>query len=602
MASMTSVPPSSKSARGDSELRPEAGSAEEHLSSAPTEDVLEAPAGRSARGKAASDALRALAHTARSFVLYDAGNERIRGFLQEVRSRVEHFLRTYGELVVEVRPWELAVDGEVVYAEPDRERSMAFRLYRDGVRRLTFHPELDWSELVTLVGILSIRYKGIRTQEDDIVTLLWRAGFSNIEMAAVEGVVASEEDTALENADAARDPLGPQNAAQAMIFAAPYSFEYPWPTLNERAVVEFRPVAAPVLERIGVEDGPQSLRADCLRLVREMVAGLADPDDPLPFGDVTATLREIRGFLVTEGSLDALLEAVRVVVKGSAQGGKPRPELVAACVDGETLKKLIAAVPAEAKQAPPALLELASLVPGNHLATLLDMFDAAEGQPSTVVLQLLEAQAQGQAPRLLARLRTASGPAALALFRLLARIDAAAAAGAAAELLARDSLDLQLEVLAFCERAPYGPKIGRTLVGALDAGSDFVRSRALAVLVRQREGRAFDPLVERLKRGAGSGFAENEAPAVGEALARLDPEQALMLFREWAKPPGLLGRLAPGQSVFRWAAASGLALLPSDESEELLERLARSSGEELRRHAEAALAQLRRARGGTSNV
>ena len=400
---MSSLPPSSKPDRDAEQLRTESGAAEEHTATPPADDGMEAAAGRSARGKAASDALRALAHTARSFVLYEAHNERIRGFLQEVRARVETYLRTYGALVVEVRPWELAVDGEVVYAEPDRERSMAFRLYRDGVRRLTFHPDLDWSELVTLVGILSIRYKGIRTQEDDIVTLLWRAGFANIEMAAVEGLVASEEDAGRDDADAARDAGGPQNAAQAMIFAAPYAFEHPWPSFSERAIVEMRPVAAPLLERIRAEDGASGLASDCVRLVREILAGLQDPDDRLPLGDVAATLRELRGFLVAEGKLDTLVEALRAIAASGVASGT-RGELLAACVDDETLKRLIAAVPAEAKQPPPALLELATLVPGDHVGALLDMFDAAAGRPSPVVAQLLEIQARGQGARLVARL------------------------------------------------------------------------------------------------------------------------------------------------------------------------------------------------------
>ncbi|HUK14707.1 MAG TPA: hypothetical protein VLW17_15520 [Thermoanaerobaculaceae bacterium] len=594
---MSGAPPPSGSDRDDRDLLPGQAAPATPGAAETVEDAIEAQAGRSARGKAASDALRALAHTARSFVLYDAGNERIRGFLQEVRDRVEHFLRTYGELVVEVRPWELAVDGEVVYSEPDRERSLAFRLYRDGVRRLTFHPELDWSELVTLVGIMSIRYKGIRTQEDDIVTLLWRAGFSGIEMAAVEGLVASEEDATRDDTENPRDPFGPQNAAQAAIFAAPYAFDYPWPTFAERAVVELRPLAPGLLERIAREDGPESLPADCLRLARELAAALADRDDPLALADVTATLREVRDYLVGEERFDTLVEVVRAVAAGAAaSGARPEP-LLAACVDADTLKRFIASIPADVAEAPPALLELASLVPGDLLTPLLDLFEAADGRPAPAVLQLLAVQARGQAPRLLGRLRQASGPVALGLFRLLAQVDGAAAAGAAAELLGRGAADLQLDVVAFCERTPYGPKIGRALVVALESESAAVRARALAVLVRQRERRAFEPLLERLKRGTGSGFAETEAPALGEALARLDPERAMELFREWAKPPGLLGRIVPGQTMFRWAAASGLAALPGPESEELLERLARGASEELRRHAEAALARARRGAG-----
>ena len=35
---------------------------------------------------------------------------------------------------------------EVVYLERNRERSLAFRLFRDGVRRLTISPDVAWEE------------------------------------------------------------------------------------------------------------------------------------------------------------------------------------------------------------------------------------------------------------------------------------------------------------------------------------------------------------------------------------------------------------------------------------------------------------------------
>lgn len=72
--------------------------------SAPSTEAPEAALGQSPIGKDANAALLALAHTARSFILYDAANERIRGFLQDLRAKVERFLATHGEMHLELRP------------------------------------------------------------------------------------------------------------------------------------------------------------------------------------------------------------------------------------------------------------------------------------------------------------------------------------------------------------------------------------------------------------------------------------------------------------------------------------------------------------------
>ena len=118
---------------------------------------------------------------------------------------------------------------------------------------------------------------------------------------------------------------------------------------------------------------------------------------------------------------------------------------------------------------------------------------------------------------------------------------------------------------------------------------------AVAALVRRRERRAFEPIVGQLRAGAPIGAVE--AAALGEALARLDPDQARAVFKEWVRPAGLLGRIVPGQSLLRAVAVAGLALLPGRDTEDLLEWLARHGGDELARQCERALARVRGARG-----
>ena len=159
----------------------------------PEEIRSEAAVGGSERGIATNNALRALSRAARSFMLYEPRNQAIRDFLRDYRENMTATLSAHGPMELDIRPFEMTRGGEVVYLERDRERSLAFRLFRDGVRRITVQPAVAWEELLRLLEILSIRYTGIRQSEDDIVTLLWKAGFKHIGVVAVEGFVPDEE-------------------------------------------------------------------------------------------------------------------------------------------------------------------------------------------------------------------------------------------------------------------------------------------------------------------------------------------------------------------------------------------------------------------------
>jgi hypothetical protein len=209
-----------------------------------------------------------------------------------------------------------------------------------------------------------------------------------------------------------------------------------------------------------------------------------------------------------------------------------------------------------------------------------------------VVGQLLESQLKGRAARLVEHLGGADAGIAIELFRILARADPAGATDAALALVARPEREVQAEAVRLLGAVEYSGKVGRALVGALASGFSEVREQALATLVRRREGRAFDAVVERTRRNA-SELSIPEAKGNGEALARLDQVKARSLFKEWIRPPGLLGRLSPAQGVLRWAAVAGLALLPGGDSEELLTWLSSHTGDELAKQCGVALAQLR---------
>ena len=88
-----------------------------------------------------------------------------------------------------------------------------------------------------------------------------------------------------------------------------------------------------------------------------------------------------------------------------------------------------------------------------------------------------------------------------------------------------------------------------------------MRRKALDALVAQKERRAYDTLAEQLRTATAGQVSLAEAAAVGEAMARLEPERSRKLFAEWVRPPGLLGRLTSVPLWWRWAAVAGLAVL-----------------------------------------
>jgi hypothetical protein len=84
-----------------------------------------------------------------------------------------------------VLEFHLKLEDDVVYESSDRNDSLAFLLYRDGVRRLSFHPGLELDELRAFLGCLN-RVAVLANDQDDLVTLFWEQDFHAIRYFAIE--------------------------------------------------------------------------------------------------------------------------------------------------------------------------------------------------------------------------------------------------------------------------------------------------------------------------------------------------------------------------------------------------------------------------------
>jgi hypothetical protein len=552
----------------------------------------EAQLGGTPAGRAANAALRAISRTARS-VLYDPSNDAIRAHIEDLRARMAEALQVAGTLALEVRPFELVLGGEVVYLERDRERSLAFRMYRDGVRRLTIHPEIEWDEILRLLEVLSVRYTSIRQNEDDIVTLLWKAGFQHAELDAVEGFVPEEED----------EVPGAHHGSRRSEMRAevPADWDLPARARGEPTTVLPRAVPEAELERLRAEEAPNALPANAVRAVVAMLEAVADTTDPTSFADLAGFVGEVRDFLLADGQLAQLTTLVRALKDESMLDPAQVAPILATFADKRAIGKILHSVPKGAETAPPELVALLDLLPADHLAHLIDLLAEERSESSRrCARSLIEHYAPKRPEELIGRLRGAEPAVARDLLRVCAHALPERAVESALELALHPDDGVVLEALWILGAAPPAPAVGRMLVRMLESSSAEIRLRVVEALAKRKEHAAFAPLARHVARRARHSLTTREAETYGQGLARLSPDAALALYREWSRERRRLERVVPRphERLLRWAAVSGLGILPGEEPEQLIRSVMEHCDDELRRHCTALLA--RREQGGAA--
>ncbi|MCU0242449.1 MAG: hypothetical protein MUF51_08500 [Vicinamibacteria bacterium] len=560
----------------------------------PVELIEEARVGGSTRGRAVNAALLALSRAARSFLLYDPSNTAIHQFIADLREKMSLATREAGAIALEVRPFDLALDGEVVYTEPDRERSLAFRLFRDGVRRLTIQSSVEWDELLRLLEILSIRYTGVRQNEDDVVTLLWKAGFRNIGIEAVEGFLPEEEELHTERRERRTD-----NAAlQARM---PADWDLPARALDKEAEIHWRDVPAAEREALCAEEATTHLSDNAVKVVLQMTALAADSEDTTTFDEILPLLGEVRDFLLSEGQLAHLFDLVRGIQSRIRNDPQRAEALITPFADRRALGLILHSV-AKTSAAPPIeLVGLLDSLPTDHLTHLIDLLGEERGEASRrLTRQLIERYGKERLDVLTSRMRQAAPGVICDLLRALARMNAEAALEAAIEMAEHPDVTVVFEAMRRFDKAPAGARVSRTLIKLLDSSAEDVRLRALELLGRRSEQAVFGPLAKWVEQHSHK-MNGKEAELAGRILARLSPHWAMDVFKDWLQHhQGLVARLLERgtEHMLEWTAAAGLEILPGQEPDELIQSIAKRADGELRKYCQNALARRRQKRAG----
>jgi HEAT repeat protein len=171
-----------------------------------TESTLSAPADPHLSASAPDDAelrarvhdgLRGLAKAWRAHLLYEGSSPALDRIVDQLRENLsETFTRTpYFTVAVEER--EMLWNGVQVYhgdeapagggARESFRENLAFAMYRDGIREVSFHRGFEREELDAFVTLLA-RVARVRDEQDDLLTLLWDRDWYHLRYRYVEGL------------------------------------------------------------------------------------------------------------------------------------------------------------------------------------------------------------------------------------------------------------------------------------------------------------------------------------------------------------------------------------------------------------------------------
>jgi HEAT repeat protein len=133
----------------------------------------------------ARDLTSAFVKAIKAFRFYPPDNPALKGFRDQLLKRFQFFLKKYQSFVIQVGEYDLSFKGKIIYQNKDVKTSLAFLLYKDGLREVRFMKGVEEWEVQGIIDIIK-QSDNINQLEDDIVTLMWEKDFEHISHLATD--------------------------------------------------------------------------------------------------------------------------------------------------------------------------------------------------------------------------------------------------------------------------------------------------------------------------------------------------------------------------------------------------------------------------------
>lgn len=533
-----------------------------------------------------ADLLQVFAKGLRASQLYLPNNPVYQRAVANLQAAFHGLWEVVDDLVLDVGEMELAWEGQEVYRHDQRNESIAWTLFKDGVRSVTFRKGAEEAEVVRFLAVIN-RARTLQPEAaDDLLTLLWEEDFQYIaytfrELASegeapleTEGEEASRDPTAVRAAVAEEAPPTPAGIVSLDDFDATLYFldESEISYLNGEVEREYaqdlrRNVLAMLFDLLELQTF-STVRAELISIIENFIPYLLSAAD---FRSVAYILREIR--VVLQRARELLPEQ-RLSLRG-LPGRLSEPEALS-----QLLQSLDEATVHPSEE---DLGELFSELQPEALTTLAGWLPRlSSDRVRTLVRAAAERLAQASPAEVVRALEHGDPTTQQEVVRLAGRLRLAAATETIGKLFESGDRQLKMAVVEAL-MAIASPSAVRLLERGIDDAERDVRVTAVKFL-------GF--------RGHRNAFPRIEAAVVGGRLRRGDLTEKIAFFEAYGALAGAAGisvleRMLLGRGGIlarkedpgtRACAAMALGKIRSPEARAILE-LAAQDREPLVRNA-----------------
>jgi hypothetical protein len=127
-----------------------------------------------------SELINAMGKALRAFQMYLPNNPIYQRAIQNVRAALKPVWAATEELILKVAETELIWEEQVVYRQINKGESIAWTLYKDGMRELTIYRGAEDEELPRFLETVNKARFLATDAGDDLLTLLWALEFESI--------------------------------------------------------------------------------------------------------------------------------------------------------------------------------------------------------------------------------------------------------------------------------------------------------------------------------------------------------------------------------------------------------------------------------------
>lgn len=537
----------------------------------------------------------------RAYQLYDENNPVRQRFVDALAGEFTTLWGEIDRLVVTVDEDHIYLGGTDVYKSESRNDSLAFLVYKDGVRELTFQQGIE-NEIEGLLGVLQ-KARRLSPEGDDLLTVLWEAQLQHLEYQYVdllaEGVnlpeagpghgagelqavleAEDEEIAQQEEADAGGEaaPDAPQTVKQDDFNPTLYALDpRDMETLRAELQKELkRDTRADVLKALFdrlEEPERRERQTEVLGILRTLIPNFLSRGGLVP---ATNVLMELQRLERLDGVFDEERMQASSQILDEVSAPEAIEELIQALYDG-TIK-------ASSKQ----LGGFLQCLRGGALAPLLrESESVGHKQLQAVLRQAVQGIAERNKGALIALLEQEDAVVAAGAARLAGRIQATEAGPGLAQLLAHPEPNVRLAAI----EAAISLKASMVAGGleqSLEDPERDVRVAAARALAELRYSPAAQTLAGIVKSRQIRQADVTEKVAIFEAYGMTAQADGVALLDQLLnKKGGLFGKQE--STEIRAAAALGLGKITAASAKEALEQATQDEDPVVRSNVNRAL-------------